>query len=1330
MKTAEAKPAAKQAAKSSQPFFNKAGQGFFANESANDSQSFFSSQKNSLLGTRNGAIQTKTTIGEPNDKYEHEADAMADKVVQRLTQNKTNEKLKNGTVNQPKPFTPVTIASAPAQNVQAKCASCEQEEKLQKKEEEIEEKGVAKDKLQKKPMFEGNPEPPDDKNNIQRKCAECEKEEKLQKKDDEKKDEKELLNGKVQRKPIFESNAEPLERNIQRKFDKDEKEGKLQKKDTDKKEEKDLQNGKLQRKPMFERSVDQSKENIQRNAAESEKEKNKKLQTKSEAASTQTASSAIESSLSSSKGGGNPLPEGTRTEMENSFGSDFSNVRVHNDSTAVQMSKDLSAQAFTHGNDIYFNSGKYDPKSTAGKHLLAHELTHTIQQGGGVSRMLQRVPDPSQNNSSESIDFTNKVINIPVINIPQAKQRDDSNLIAPPLVYPEGYKRKNSYKDKEDESSSNPQREVWKQAVEGDVKSKVNTKADEAKAKNAFDKNTESIYLKHKTNKKNLKLIGKAETITASSIIPNWSRAGKASAFDVDHVKELQLGGANYATNMELLDFSHNRAAGNAVKNEIDGKILNYLESEKKKNSKDFNNSAFPVNTDKAKEKFSIAFGKPAFTIDPKASGNDHYWSLASIKKGEQLDGFEPMRSEEIKAAQGEKGKELIYTSPSGGAAITKNDFKKFNQGKNVALSEPVFLDQTGKAPGAEVGSFNAEFDFYGSGQEKKKFRIPIFQMEGVLFGGHIPRRGQKGSGGLEQILVGIRFPGMSPVIVEQADLLPEKGLQVRGKIKPTLKIIEGIDVDFYIDGDNFGLSKTFSAGEINVPPPFKINDASITVFAGTDGFGVRGDVLFEIAKIGSGKISGTAKTDGKFGIVGRFDFDKKLFTGGASVTVEYDSEKLWKIHGELGIAKGSVKGIKSGKIIVDYADNKLTAEGTAIPELKAVKEVTLKIEMTKEQFMIEGGIKLNKLPGIKSGEGTLTVIKTGDEYDFSGKGKILPDIPGVTAELDFSFHNEIFDVNSTVAFEKGRLKANMKVGITNTEVSADGKPTGKATETFRVYGGGDAQLKITEKLIATAGVKFLENGEIEVKGGIKLPDKFEVVPSLLSIKDKPIVPFPKISIPLFGIPLGVTTIGLEATIQPKLLANVQIGPGSFTNVQAEITYNPSKPDDMTITGGADFEFIAEAGITAGVDFGIGVSAGVASVTGGVNLSAFIKAAAKQPVFHAELKYSPKTGFEMKGNVQAIVKAILGFSGSLFLEAKVDVLLFSASKRFDKELFKKEIDTGLDIGFEFPFSYSNGQANLSFDNLKFTYPKFDETFLNNIKKQMLDPVKDQVLGKK
>ncbi|MFK7785291.1 MAG: DUF4157 domain-containing protein, partial [Crocinitomicaceae bacterium] len=102
-----------------------------------------------------------------------------------------------------------------------------------------------------------------------------------------------------------------------------------------------------------------------------------------------TTSTSIEESLSSSAGKGGRMDAATLGEMNEGFGTDFSSVNIHTGSEAVQMSQDLGAQAFTHGNDVYFNQGKYAPSSKEGKHLLAHELTHTIQQGA-VGKSVQK----------------------------------------------------------------------------------------------------------------------------------------------------------------------------------------------------------------------------------------------------------------------------------------------------------------------------------------------------------------------------------------------------------------------------------------------------------------------------------------------------------------------------------------------------------------------------------------------------------------------------------------------------------------------------------------------------------------------------------------------------------------------------------------------------------------------------------------------------------------------------------------------------------------------------------------------------------------------------
>ncbi len=105
-----------------------------------------------------------------------------------------------------------------------------------------------------------------------------------------------------------------------------------------------------------------------------------------EPAGNESQEQKLESQLNQTVGEGQPLPKGARHQIESRLGADLSRVRVHTDRNAREMNQAVSAQAFTRGHDIYFDKGCYNPSSTAGQRLLAHELTHVVQQRGTDGR--------------------------------------------------------------------------------------------------------------------------------------------------------------------------------------------------------------------------------------------------------------------------------------------------------------------------------------------------------------------------------------------------------------------------------------------------------------------------------------------------------------------------------------------------------------------------------------------------------------------------------------------------------------------------------------------------------------------------------------------------------------------------------------------------------------------------------------------------------------------------------------------------------------------------------------------------------------------------------
>ena len=106
------------------------------------------------------------------------------------------------------------------------------------------------------------------------------------------------------------------------------------------------------------------------------------VQVKGEGEGGTVASPGVSQQIEKSAGDGRPLPDEIRTEMERAFGVDFSGVNIHTDAEAVRLNRQLRSQAFTRGQDMFFNEGQYRPETSAGQLLLAHELAHVVQQCG------------------------------------------------------------------------------------------------------------------------------------------------------------------------------------------------------------------------------------------------------------------------------------------------------------------------------------------------------------------------------------------------------------------------------------------------------------------------------------------------------------------------------------------------------------------------------------------------------------------------------------------------------------------------------------------------------------------------------------------------------------------------------------------------------------------------------------------------------------------------------------------------------------------------------------------------------------------------------------
>ncbi|MCY6490791.1 eCIS core domain-containing protein [Leptolyngbya sp. GGD] len=120
-----------------------------------------------------------------------------------------------------------------------------------------------------------------------------------------------------------------------------------------------------------------------------QRQEEEELQTSRETGEPQEASAALASAIDSARDRGQSLDAGLQRSMGQAMGADFSRVRIHADARADQMNRSIQAKAFTTGQDVFFRQGMYEPGTRSGQELIAHELTHVVQQNSGTRSNIQ-----------------------------------------------------------------------------------------------------------------------------------------------------------------------------------------------------------------------------------------------------------------------------------------------------------------------------------------------------------------------------------------------------------------------------------------------------------------------------------------------------------------------------------------------------------------------------------------------------------------------------------------------------------------------------------------------------------------------------------------------------------------------------------------------------------------------------------------------------------------------------------------------------------------------------------------------------------------------------
>lgn len=144
----------------------------------------------------------------------------------------------------------------------------------------------------------------------------------------------------------------------------------------------------------IQRVCTECEDNMQRQPMEEEKQPEEQMQKQAKPGHNPTVHPNFHNQITNLQNGGRPLPQAERAFFEPRFGHDFSQVRVHTDGQAAHMANSINAKAFTVGRNIAFGSSEYQPETTIGRKLLAHELTHVIQQRTQPMAKFEKILQP------------------------------------------------------------------------------------------------------------------------------------------------------------------------------------------------------------------------------------------------------------------------------------------------------------------------------------------------------------------------------------------------------------------------------------------------------------------------------------------------------------------------------------------------------------------------------------------------------------------------------------------------------------------------------------------------------------------------------------------------------------------------------------------------------------------------------------------------------------------------------------------------------------------------------------------------------------------------
>jgi hypothetical protein len=1062
------------------------------------------------------------------------------------------------------------------------------------------------------------------------------------------------------------------------------------------------------------------------------------------------ADPAVVRRIQALRGQGEPIADDARSAMETRFGERFGAVRIHSNSEAHSLSERLQAEAFTVGNDIFFASGKYNPSSTAGRALLAHELTHVLQVGSADADAIHREASKDAGISVETskfegagwaLDLSAKTITVPTLTLPQlggvikgsTGSKVNSPEAQPGFSYPQigtpfklpppgsrgavgAYLMWENHIQTQSSARFESMLSAQFAAQKDAAKLQVAGAPFYVLTNDAEDKKSKTMFL-----------TGTPEELSRNSRIvrPMLGPKGGTAPLDVDHILEIQLGGADSVSNMWMLSKPANRSSGSSINQDIDRSIKSALDAAKvqiptaKGGKKSKGDNPLPDPT-AVRKGWTITFTNIIAAPDTTRS----FWSREQIEAGEHLRHFRALNEAELiaqgfKTASGERPKFInVFPNPDGGRVM------RFDFTESGGLKAPEFFFKGYSAldvpavpwPLPPDGTmFKIQVQKHDS---KKKTEDGTKQLVRWTNPAEIEVRNDPslGFGGFitpQSVTAAFRnaeFTPLCPIDFPDVNLGTDGELTAQGNIASSAALLPGLQIPIQLSGSEIFVSFPVPTDRLDFGI-LRVTDASLELGVDEESFFIRGAAGIEVHHVGRGTLTATG-SDNDVKLAGDFAVDLD-FLDPAQVHVEYSltNDEL-SGNATLGVKQGALPGISSGSVKIEMSRNTLAVAGSLKLGGIFQDSVATLAYNSETGLVIEGNnlpLPLAKLPGVKDATASIRVAQdavTG-AWSVSGGGQAAFAAAGAQGTLGVDINGDAVTLKGRAEVNKGPAKGWLEVMGTNRAIDDKGNPIeGGQVGAPELWGKGEATVGFGKVLTGTAGLELTPAGKVVVSGELALPptidlfERREFSKSLFSMSTP--------DFPIWGVKLGPVGVGIFAFADAQIRFDAHVGPGQLRDTNIKATLDLDNPSGAQVDGKAKLVVPAYAGMA--LDIGGGLKAQLANVyaKGRVGIDGTL-GVATEAALDVAVKWNMNQGlaFAAKAEVTAQPKFEVGINASL--SAGIDLWLGKIEKTWGPWRKKLgEFGPNMELGASLPIKWSeNDGLDFNLDNVEVKRPQID-----------------------